>query len=529
MKTLLANAQIYTAWDKKPWAEALLIDGKEITAVGTNAEIAPMAAADTTQIDLQGAFVAPGFVDAHAHMFSLASSLEKVDLREANSLKACMAHIAQAAATTRPGQWIVGRGWNHNRWPEKREPDRHDLDAVAPNNPCCMTRVCGHAICVNSLAMELAGIHAGSPEPPGGRIERESDGKTPSGLIRESVELVEQVIPPFGPEDQKRLLQKAQECFLAQGITWVYSFEGLEMLKVFHAIEQEGNLKLRVYHSLPPEELEAYQTWQRQAPQISEMLLTGHTKIFADGSLGAGSAWLHEPSNHGDCGIACLSPTQLQAQIESSYRMGYSVIIHAIGDRATTEAINAIERARKRFPGAWRDRLEHLQLCRTEDFARMKTLDIAACVQPLFLQTDRDVALASWGEERCQRAYAWRCMENAGLRLLFSSDAPIESFNPLAGIETAVTRKSFAEPTRPAWHPEQCLGVESALKAYFQHAGWVAGQKTLARIIMPGMAADLTVLDKNPLLVPTDEIRTIAVRMTLVNGEIVFKKEGFVA
>lgn len=520
----LFSGRIYTAVDELPTAEALLIEKNTIVAVGTNSEIKKKCTKDTQQIDLAGKFVAPGFIDAHTHVWSMGYLLSMVDLRGLTSLAACQEAIARKAEKASPGEWIIGRNWNQNIWDNGQEPDRHDLDRVTPNNPAVMIRICGHASWVNSRALGLAGVTADTPEPQGGKIEREPGTRMPSGIIRETRELVEYLLPEPGPEMKKQAFLKCQDLFFQNGITCVHSFETLEEYRIIKEIERSGKLKLRVYHSLPPEDLELFDKWEKTTTPQSDLLWHGHTKLFADGSLGAKSAYLHAPysDTNDDWGIACLTPDQMQQDIELSYSMGRSVIVHAIGDRAVTETLNAIEKARQKYPGPKRDRIEHIQLCCLEDLVRMEQMDIAASVQPMAIQTDRDVAERIWGDHRCGRAYAWKTMADKGLRLIFSSDAPIEPINPMAAIQTAVTRKNFTEPDGQSWHPEQCLSAETALKGYFEHGGWASGKEAFFGSIQPGKRGDLTILSRDPRSVAADKIKDIAVEMTLVDGEIVF-------
>ncbi len=526
MSIALLSGKIFTGIPQCPMTEALFIRDNSIIATGTNRDIEQLCTDDTERIELAGKFVAPGFVDAHTHVLSFGATLSMVDLRGLTSLKACQEAIARAVDHAGPGEWILGRNWNQNIWEEGRDPNRHDLDLVTPNNPAVMIRICGHANWCNSKAFELAGITSNTPQPAGGHIDREPNSTVPAGVIREARELVENKVPPFSRDLKKAAFLKCQDVFLKYGITCVHSFETLADYQVIHEIQQEGKLKIRVYHTLPVEELTPFDQWDSAARSQSEMLWHGHTKLFADGSLGAKTAFLHNPytGSDDDHGIACLSAEQMQADIEFSYRHGRSVIIHAIGDRAVTEALDAIEKARKNLPGSRHDRIEHIQLCRPEDLVRMKSMDIAASVQPVAIQTDRDVADKCWGESRCKDAYAWKSMEKAGLRLMFSSDAPIESIDPLEGMQSAITRRDFKNYSREGWHLEQCLSVESALKYYFTHAGRLSGKEDRFGTIQPGRLADLTILTQSPFDLPMDKLRDIKVHMTIVDGKIVFEK-----
>ncbi|MCK5826567.1 MAG: amidohydrolase [Desulfuromusa sp.] len=526
MYTAFLSATIFTPNIKTENQEAILVKDSSIVAVGSNQEIEALCPVDTEKIHLPGCFISPGFVDAHTHVWSLGYTLSMVDLRGLTSLKACQEAIAKAAEKTEPGQWIVGRNWNQNIWKEQREPTRHDLDEVTPDNPTVMIRICGHANWCNTKAFELAGVTATTPEPFGGKIEREPDTNNPAGLIREKRELVEYAIPLPDTKMRKEAFLKCQEIFFSHGITAVHSFETLAEYKILHELEQEGKLKLRIYHTVHEDEQDDFDTWNRTHHSKSDMLWHGHIKMFADGSLGAKSAYLHEPyeGSVNNYGISCMTPEEMVTNVERAYATGRGVIIHAIGDRALTQCLDAIEAARKKYPGSHNDRIEHLQLTRTEDLERMKKMDIGAGIQPVAILTDWEVAEKSWGQQRCKYAYAWKTMADIGLRFLFSSDAPIEPINPMLAIQTAVIRRGTGCSPTTAWYPEQCIDLETALKGYFEHSGWANGKPELFGAITPGKKADLTILGKNPFSMAQDKIGSIQIKMTVVNGKIVYKK-----
>jgi len=526
MYTAFLSARIFTGNVDSPWAQAVLIKDNTIIALGSDELIEEKCPIDTKKIHLSGSFITPGFVDAHTHLWSLGHTLTMVDLRGLTSIKSCKAAIAKAAQKAAAGEWILGRNWNQNIWEEKRDPSRHDLDEVCPDNPAVMIRICGHANWVNTRAFELAGVTKDTPEPLGGKIDREPATNMPAGVIREARGVVEDIIPVPDMTMRKEAFLNCQELFLSQGITCVHSFETLIDYKVIREVEKEGNLKLRVYHTVHEDEQDAFDDWDRENSCQSDMLWHGHIKMFADGSLGAKSAYLHDPykGSETNCGICCMTPDQMLENIKHAYSTNRGVIFHAIGDRALTQCLDAIELARKAFPGDHRDRIEHLQLTRLQDLTRMKEMDIAASVQPMAILTDWYVAEEIWGSKRCKNSYAWKTMADMGLRMIFSSDAPIEPLSPMEGLQAAVTRKGFDTAPDNPWHPEQCLPLETALPAYFAHAGWASGREDLGSIAS-GKRADLTILEKDPFAVPENEIRRIRVKMTVVNGKIVYQND----
>ncbi|MCG8566936.1 MAG: amidohydrolase [Desulfobacterales bacterium] len=532
MHRALLSASVYTGAPDIPWAQAILIKDDRIQALGTNEEIQALAPPDTEFMDLSGRFIAPGFVDAHTHVWSLGYTLSMVDLRGKTSLADCLAAIKEAADKAEPGSWVLGRNWNQNIWKEGRDPNRHDLDQVCPDNPAVMIRICGHANWCNTKAFEAAGVTADTQDPYGGKIDREANGY-PAGVIRETREVVEDVIPVPDLDFRKKAFLKCQEIFLSHGITCVHSFETPRDYEAIHAVMKDGNLKMRVYHTVHPQEMDEWDAWAaKTADAQSDFLWHGHIKMFADGSLGARSAHLHAPyleeggKPGTNCGIPCMTPEDMRKNIRAAYDTGRSVIFHAIGDAALTESLNAIEDVRRERgetdPSLHQDRIEHLQLVRPEDLARMEAMDIAASVQPMAIVTDWKVADEIWGAERCTHAYPWKSMTKRGLRLIFSSDAPIEPISPLEGIQAAMTRRDFKGELSKSWHPEHCLDMDTALHAYFSQAGWATGRPKDFGTIAPGKKADLTILEADPFSVPKDEIRHIKVTHTLVNGKWVY-------
>ncbi len=526
MYTAFLSARVFTGNDENPHADALLIKDDTIIALGSNEEIERQCTAGATKYHLPGNFICPGFVDAHTHIWSLGQTLNMVDLRGLTSLKECQEAIAITAQKAAPGEWILGRHWNQNIWKEKRDPTRHDLDQVAPDNPSVMIRICGHANWANTRAFELSGVTSDTPDPFGGKIDREPGTNYPAGVVREAREVVEDAIPEPDMEKRKQAFLKSQELFLSLGITCAHSFETLADYKVIREAEKDGKLKLRIYHTVHEDEQDAFDDWARQNPPQTDMLWHGHIKMFADGSLGARSALLYEPyeDSRSNYGICCMTPEQMRKNIKRAYATGRSVILHAIGDKALTQCLDAIEQARKDYPGPHRDRIEHVQLARLEDIERMAHLGIAAGIMPMALLTDWKVAEEIWGSGRIGNSYSWNDMASKGIRLIFSSDAPIEPMNPMEGIQAAVTRMGFDEEPRTPWRPDQCLSIETAVKSYFSHAGWSTGKDDLFGFIAPGKKADLTVLDKDPFSVPQDAIRHIGIKMTIVDGKVVYTK-----
>ena len=524
MKIAILSTKVFTGISLSPWAEALLIEDGRIVITGDNATVFDAAGGDAKIVRLNGGLVTPGLVDAHCHLASLGMTLKQVNLNGTTSLAQCREIIRRAGKNLNPGEWLIGRGWNNHFWEEGREPDKSDLDDLIFDNPVLMTRTCGHLIWVNSKALEVVGIDAGFPEPSGGQIDREDGTGVPTGIIRESVELVLDHLPQVSMTRKKEAILEAQSLSLSYGLTGAHSCENLADYLAFEELASEGKLKMRVCHLLPPEEIKAAEDMGILAKSGTDFLWNTHVKMFMDGSLGADTAYMHEPyeGSSEKKGIACMTREEILTNVENAYASGRSVAIHAIGDRAVSEALDAIEKARETWPGPWRDRIEHVQLCRSEDFERFARLDVIASVQPGFLPTDWKTALEKWGEKRCENGYAWKKFIKRGIRMQFGSDTPVEPNNPLIGLQAAITRKDFNSMPADGWFADQNLSMEEALAGYTKTAAWAAFKEEESGALKPGMQADLTIFEKDLSRVSQDEIRFVKVKATVVGGEIVF-------
>ena len=526
MDLAILSARIFTGNAKQPWVEALGIKDHKIAIVGSNAQVKKACRRNTTVLELKGRLVTPGLVDAHTHFVNLGLNLQRVNLVNLPSLAACRARIEQAAVKCPPGEWIIGRGWNEHFWEEKREPTRFDLDDLTPRNPAMMIRACGHSVWVNTAALASAGIDRHTPDPPGARIERDPVTGEPTGLLMEMRRSMEKVIPPPTQEDRRKAALAAQREALRLGLTGVHSCETLREWEPLFALEEEGELKIRVHHTIPYDGLEEGRARSFKPWRGGQRLWLGQVKLYADGSLGSGTALLHAPyaDNPSDRGLAVLTPQALRKRVLEAYRDGYSVAIHAIGDKAVTNSLKAIASARKALPGPRRDRIEHVQLFQPADLPLFRQLGVMASVQPVHLSTDWSTAEKKWGAARCRNGYAWRSILRAGIRLQFGSDAPVEPINPLLGLQAAVTRKDSRGNPPGGWFPEERLTLGECLKAFTALPAWSSKKERLLGAITPGRLADLTVFERDLFSISPDEWLGVEVEMTLVNGEIVYRK-----
>jgi hypothetical protein len=526
MDFAIFSSRIFTGNPAQPWAEALKVTDQQITHVGSNAEVKDACGSNTEKLDLPGMLVTPGLVDAHCHFVSLGRAFKMVNLRDASSLAEVRERIQKAAASRKPGDWIVGRGWNHHQWSDGREPTRQDLDDITPDNPAMMVRACGHSIWVNTAALQRAAITRDTPDPYGGQIDKDPASGEPTGLLREANDLIVKHIPLPDLKQLKQMALAAQEHALRCGITGVHTCETLTEWEALAALEAEGKLKLRVYHLLPPDDLDQAAARGIKPGHGSSRLWFNHVKLFADGSLGSGTALMHEPyaDDPAECGIACLEREDLEDKIRLAYSRGCDVAIHAIGDLALTNALESIAAARKQYPGEHRDRIEHVQIYRPQDLALFRELDVVASVQPVFLGTDWAPADRRWGSERCRHAYAWKSLLESKLRVQFGSDTPVESINPLYGIHAAVTRQDPSGQPNGGWFSDQKLSLDESIKGFTAVAAWNTRRENQLGSIAPGKWADLTILEQDLFNLPAEEWRAVKTAMTVVHGEVVYRK-----
>ena len=527
MDTAILSSRIFTGDPVRPWAEAVHITDDRVVVVGSNAEVKQACSPHVRVLELPGRLVAPGIVDAHLHFVNFGLYLDRVDLRDLTSISACRERVKAAVTRKRPGEWIIGRGWNEHVWTDRREPNAKDLDDIAPDHPVMLVRCCGHTVWINAMAMKLAGITRQAVDAPGARIERAADG-FPVGLCREYRKIIEKVIPPPTLEERKAAALRAQAEALRHGVTGVHTCETLAEWDALAALEAEGKLTLRVHHTLPHEEVEAARRRGLQLTKGSDRLWFGQVKLFADGSLGSGTALLHAPysDDPSTTGLECLSVAEMRERIELAYRHGGDVAVHAIGDRATTNVLDAILGARQRFPGPKRDRIEHVQLVHPDDFSRFRAMDVVASCQPVHLLTDMLVAEKKWGMDRCRFGYAWKSMLMKGIKLQFGSDAPVEHINPLLSFHAALTRQSLAGEPKGGWFPGERLTCEEVIRAFTALPAWVSRKELQLGSLTPGKKADLTVFSQDLFQMPADQVRSAMVEMTMVNGEVLHQREG---
>ena len=479
---LLYNGTIYTLEPACPRATAVAIAGNRIVAVGDDKELQGRLALGGEARDLQGRTVLPAFTDCHIHFLSYALRLRQINLAGLTSKEEVLARVTARAAEATPGRWLEGGGWDRNLWPDPSFPTRADLDRVAAGHPVALSSKCGHALWANSRALELAGITTDTPDPEGGEIVRHPATGDPTGILKEqAIQLVRQAIPRPQPEEIEGAIRQTIPHLHRVGLTGIHDCEGAEAFTAFQRLASRGELKLRVLMHIPLKNLESVEAGLRPAPTLeNEMLRIGAVKMFADGSLGSRTAAMLEPyeEESDNRGIMVLSEGELKAVVKRACQAGIALAIHAIGDRATHAVLDAYEAHRSLWAEqGLRPRMEHAQLLTRDDIRRLGRLGVIASMQPTHCTADMEMVDLHWGA-RGAGAYAFRSLLDAGARLAFGSDCPVEDFSPLAGIHAAVTRRQAdGFPGPQGWHPSERITLAEAVWAYTQGAAYASGEE----------------------------------------------------
>ncbi len=436
---------------------------------------------------------------------------------------------AFAARPNAPGDWIQGRGWSQDTWPDRAFPTAADLDAVLPNIPVCLHHRSGHAAWVNSAALKHAHIDASTADPPGGQIQRDANGEPTGILFEDAIELVTSHIPRPSLDAIADAMRHAQTVCWAAGLTGIHDFDGRACFMALQQLQNSGDLGLRVVKNIPVPRLEHALEVGLRSGFGNDWLRIGGIKIFADGALGSRTAAMiapyeGEPDNRG---IVVTDKEEMLEKALAASRGGLSVTIHAIGDRANHDVLDVYEQVRRdearRGAAPLRHRIEHVQLLHPSDLNRLAEQNIIASMQPIHATADMDMADRYWGD-RTQYSYAWRTMQDSGALVVFGSDAPVESIEPLQGIHAAVTRqRASGQPGPDGWYPEQRLTLAETIRAFTLAAAATSGQAAVLGSLTPGKLADLTIFDQDLFALSPDALLEATVAATVVGGEFRYR------
>ncbi len=479
----------------------------------------------------RGRTVIPGLIDSHAHVMALGLAQLSVDLSDTRSLDEALERITAYAAENPERPWIVGRGWNQELWGLGRFPTAAELDRAVADRPVWLQRVDGHAGWANSAAMSISGVSETTADPAGGRIERLPGSRAPSGVfVDAAMDLVGSKVPPPRATDRDVALYEAQELLVRSGVTTVADMgASIEDWMTFRRAGDAGRLRIRIvsYAASLPEMLLIGGTGPTQWLYDDRLRLNG-IKLVLDGALGSRGALLKQPyaDDPGNRGLALINGTQLRNVMSRASMEGYQVAVHAIGDAANAEMLDAIEELSEDYTGDRRWRIEHAQVVDPADIRRFGAHGAIASMQPVHQTSDRLMAEARLGPDRLSGAYAWRSIMQAGAPLAFGSDAPVEAPEPFAGIAAAISRQDAAEQPAGGWQPQEIVTREQALAAYTAGGAFAAFAEERFGRLEPGQRADFLVLDTDPLMANADAIRDIRVLETWIGGIKVYDAGG---
>ena len=530
LELLIVNAHVITMDRAKPRAEAIAIQGDSIAWVGSSEEAKKLFPTTARIIDLHGAIVLPGIIDAHTHLMSLGESFLKLNLKGVATQEEVFELVRQKAASASPGEWILGWGWDEGKW-SSPYPTNKGLNEAAPNNPVYLVGLHTFASWANKNSLQLAGITKDTPDPDQGKILHYEKTGEPSGvLLNRAQQLVDKHIPPMTLTQVKHALQlAAQEC-VRNGLTSVHEAQVSRiMVQALRELVSEGRMPVRVYTMLDAADKALANEWLERGPEIDphHQLTIRAFKLFADGALGSRGAALLEPYSDAPQtkGVITTPEADVFQLTRSSLQRRFQVCTHAIGDRANRMVLDAYAKALTDVPQA-RDprlRIEHAQVLAPEDVPRFSKLGVIASMQPTHATSDMAWAQARLGSQRIKGAYAWQSVLKTGAHLPLSSDFPGETMNPFYGIYAAITRQDPQGNPPGGWYPEQRLTLDEALRGYTIEGAYAEFEEKAKGSIEPGKLADLTVISEDITSLAPTQILNIRVLKTFVGGRVVYE------
>jgi len=527
---LITNAVVRTMDTNQPLAEAIAVIGNRIVAVGSNANLAGAAGPKTAIIDARGRLVLPGFNDAHVHFLSGGFQLSQVDLRTADSPAEFTRRIREFASKAKPGAWITGGDWDHERWPGAPLPTKEVIDAATTDVPVFVSRLDGHMALANSLALKLAGITRTTKSPEGGLIVTNQSGE-PTGLLKDAaMSLVYRVIPAATFDEKLAAARAATEHAASLGVTSVQDMSAGADVAVYQELLRRGSFKTRIYGFSPLPNWERLAASGVRAAFGSDMLRIGGLKGFSDGSLGSTTAlffepYHDEPSTSGLPADEMFPEGAMLKRVKAADAAGLQVVVHAIGDKANDTILSIFEEvARANGQRDRRFRIEHAQHLRAQDIARFGRKGVIASMQPYHAADDGRWAEKRIGQDRCKGTYAFRSLLDSGAVLAFGSDWTVAPLDPMQGILAAVTRRTLDGKHPNGWIPGQKISVEEAVRAYTLGSAHAEFADHAKGTITPGKLADLVIFSRDIFTVDPAAIGDVRVETTIVDGRVVFER-----
>jgi hypothetical protein len=521
-ETIIINANIHTVDAARPSAQAVAICGEVIHRIGTTDDIRKLAAPKTRVIDAAGRLAVPGFNDAHVHLLDGADELVGVDLRPAKDEYDMARRLAAHAAKLPKGRWIVGGYWDHEAWPSKALPTRQAIDAATPDHPVFVQRLDGHMALANSLAIKLAGVTRATKSPDGGTIVADRSGE-PAGVFKDNaMDLITRAIPPDSAAEIMEKAKAALRHAASLGVTTIQDMTASpQELAAYRELERNGELTARIYsiQNHPS-------TRFARSGQVDGWVRTGARKLFADGSMGSGTAAFFEPyaDDPSTSGLLLHQPAELERAIFDADAAGYQLVVHAIGDRANAIVLDIFAKlAKERGARDRRPRIEHAQVVRAADKPRFKALGVIASIQPSHCIDDMRWAERRIGKHRTPISYNFKAFADAGARIAFGTDWFVEPLNPMVGLYAAVTRQFPDGTPAGGWFPEERISMAAAIEYYTLGSAYAEFTDARKGTITEGKLADLVVLSRDLFTIPPREILETRPVLTMVGGRVVYE------
>ncbi|MEO5977604.1 MAG: amidohydrolase [Chryseolinea sp.] len=542
---VIRGGKIYTMSSDKPSVEALAISGDRIIAVGTNDEIKRYVGDDTKVVDLAGKVATPGFIESHAHLMGVGFNELDLDLMNVKSFDEIVELVQAAVAKSKPGQWIIGRGWHQEKWDVKPDkmvkgfPVHNKLSEAAPNNPVFLGHASGHAAIANAKAMQIAGVNQLSKEKllaeegEGGEIIRDESGN-PTGLFNErAMSLISDHIPQNSSERNQQALDLALKACLRYGITSFHDAgASRETIDLYHKFKADGKLSVRLYVMITGSDRDLVYELLKKGPEIDTTgsLTIRSIKLYCDGALGSRGAWLLAPyeDRKDFYGMATLSMDTILKTSQLALQHGFQVCSHAIGDRANREVLDRYEAALKKDNTVGKDhrfRIEHAQHIDPADIPRFAKLGVIASMQAIHMSSDRPWAIERLGDKRIvEGAYMWQSLLKSGAKVINGTDAPVEPINPIPCFYASVTRKTLKGQPEGGYEAKEKMTREQALRSYTLDAAYGAFEEKIKGSLEVGKLADITIFTKDIMSIPENEILTTEVSATIVGGKVAYEK-----
>lgn len=529
-KTVYYNASGYTIEsDSLLSFSTLVVDGQKVFAVGGD-DLASkyLDMPSVTVFDLEGKTLLPGIIDAHGHVMGLGFQELQINLAGITSLQGTLQELKEYAEANPELEWIIGRGWNQTLWEENRFPTAADLDQVIPDRPVWLSRVDGHAGWANTKAIQLAQVSTDTPDPVGGKIIRDNRGR-PTGVFIDAAEgYVQTVVPESNREEQTLALNAALSLLSSFGVTSVHDAGvGVETWELYKDFAVQRKLRTRIYGMISGAG-RVFDQLSSEGPIQSlydDRLALRSVKLYSDGALGSRGAALIEDyhDDPGNKGLLFIDQEEMNLMVEKVVSKGYQASIHAIGDAANRQVLDALGYAQQLYPREdQRNRIEHAQIVALEDIVRFKDLDIIASMQPTHATSDKNMAEDRVGPQRIKGAYAWQSFLRQGTVVASGSDFPVESANPFLGFYASITRKDIQGNPLSGWYSNEAMDRVQTLKSFTIDAAFAGFQEDVLGSLEPGKWADFIIIDQDIMMVPDSMLWQTKVLETWVAGEKVF-------